>query len=78
MPELNEQRVVKRRAIFPFTYEKGWVSWFSTYYAVEEWYNPYDDGWGWHLVGIATKETYQAFIEDKKNGVFNHYKYSRV
>lgn len=46
MPKLNEQRIVKRRTIFPFNHEKGSIGWFSTYYVLEEWYKPSGDSWG--------------------------------
>ena len=64
MPRLNEQRIVKKRSILPFNYEKGRIGWFKTYYAVEEWYAP-NGYWGWHIVGIIPKEEYE---ERKKKG----------
>lgn len=75
MPELNEQRIVKRRTIFPFNHEKGSIDWFSTYYVLEEWYKPSGDSWGWHPVGVVEEIDYKAY---KRTGEVRTNRYSRL
>lgn len=76
MPKLNEQRIVKRRTIFPFNHEKGTVGWFSNYYVLEEWYKPCNPGyWGWHPVGIVEEVDYKAY---KRTGEVRTCRYSRL
>lgn len=72
MPSLNEQRIVKRLNIFPFTYENGRIGWFEIYYLVEEWYKPHMEGWGWYPIAITTKKAYERF---KKTGecIYEYY-----
>lgn len=75
MPKLNEQRIVKRRTIFPFNHEKGSIGWFSIYYVLEEWYKPSGDSWGWHPIGIVEKLDYKVY---KRTGEVRTRRYSRL